>query len=63
MPPDSRRHHRPAVPSEDLRAAFLAEEVERLIGQQLDVNDQLGLVEIDLPAARFLDPPPTSRSI
>ncbi len=38
-------------------AGMLAEEVERLVRQRLDVDGQLGVVEIDLPAARFLDPP------
>ena len=37
-------------------AGMLAEKVERLVRQRLDVDGQLGVVEIDVPAARFLDP-------
>ena len=38
------------------RAAFLAEVVERLVRQRLDVDRELRLVEVDEPASRFLDP-------
>ena len=39
------------------RARVLAEEVERLVRQRLDVDGQLGVVQIDVPPARLLDPP------
>ena len=39
------------------RAALLAEEVKRLVRQQFDVNDEVGMFEVDLPAARVLDAP------
>ena len=54
MPPDSRHVTRPAVPvGKSAGAAFLAEEVERLVRQQLDVDGELGVVEIDRPSARL----------
>src|SRR4030095_8740535 len=37
------------------RPAFLAEEVERLVREQLDVNRQVRLIEVHTPAARLLD--------
>ena len=36
-------------------SALLVEVVERLGGQHLDVDDELGVAEVDPPAARFLD--------
>ena len=56
IPPDSRHATRPAVPvGQTSSAARLAEEVERLIGEHLDMDHQIGVVEIHGPAARFLD--------
>jgi hypothetical protein len=34
---------------------MLAEEVERLVGERLDMDGQLGIVQIDPPPARLLD--------
>ena len=56
----AREQARDAAADADRQAAgagVLAEKVERLVRQRFDMNGQLGVVEIDLPAARFLDPP------
>src|SRR5689334_9494493 len=37
------------------RSPFLAEEVERPIGEQLDMDDEIRIVEVDRPATRLLD--------
>ena len=56
IPPDSRQTTRPAVPvGQAAGPALLAEVVERLVRQQLDVHDELRMLEIDPPAARRLD--------
>ena len=36
--------------------AILAEEIERLVGERLDVNRQLRVRQVHRPVARFLDP-------
>src|SRR3954467_4535469 len=36
--------------------ALLAEVIESLVRERLDVNRQRGFIEVDRPAARFLDP-------
>ena len=56
MPPDSRHATRPPVPVGSPPApALLAEEIERVVRQHLEVNRQRRIVEIDAPALRFLD--------
>ena len=39
------------------RSGFLAEVIERFARERLDVNGEVGLAEVDLPAARVLDAP------
>ena len=39
------------------KCASLVEVIERLVCQQLDMDDQLGGAQVHLPAARLLDPP------
>ena len=56
MPPESRQATRPLTPVGSPPApALLAEEVERLVRERLDVDRQLRVPEVDVPAARHLD--------
>ena len=58
MPPESRHASRPLGPGrQPAGARFLAEEVERVVGQHLEVDGQIRLVEIDPPALGLLDQP------
>ena len=38
------------------RAPLLPEKIERVVGEQFYVNNELSVLEIDFPAARTLDP-------
>ena len=65
MPPDSRQATRPLdADRQPAGAAVLAEEIERLVGQRLDVDRQLGMRRGSPSSSRAsLMRPPTSRSI
>ena len=57
MPPESRHATRPAHANRHAAGTrFLAEVIERVVGQRLDVNGELGIVQIDRPPPGFLDP-------
>ena len=64
MPPESRQTTRPLdADRQPAGAALLAEEVERLVGERLDVDRQLGMRESTVQSRASLIRPPTSRSI
>ena len=59
MPAREQAHRPPAhTDRQPARSRMLAEEVERLVGQRLDMDGQLGIVQIDPPPARLLDASP-----
>src|SRR5205823_5838253 len=49
------RHASGGAGRQTARAALLAEEIERLVGQHFHVDDELRMREIDAPAFRVLD--------